>query len=242
MTAMSGSSAPSTFGRMRRSIFDSSPLFKYRIHGPDAEAFLAGVLARDVRTCPVGHGQYTAWLDDGGFVIEDGVVFRTATDDYLITCAEPNLAYFEDLAGRRRVEFEDVSETQAVLAIQGPKAREVLGCLTPAVADLPYFGQATSTIGGVPITISRTGYTGDLGYELWIPADRALAVWDAVTAAADGCKAAMEHPRHAAAPAPWDAWPVGWNQPTVRLLAASRSAARATSSSRTAAIESQRPW
>jgi aminomethyltransferase len=167
-------------------LFDSSPLFKYRIHGPDAEAFLAGVLARDVRTCPVGHGQYTAWLDDGGFVIEDGVVFRTAIDDYLMTCAEPNLAYFEDLAGRRRVQFEDVSETQAVLAIQGPKARDVLGCLTPAVAELPYFGLATSTVGGVPITISRTGYTGDLGYELWIPADRAVAVWDAVTDAAAG--------------------------------------------------------
>ena len=80
-------------------LFDSSPLFKYRIHGPDAEAFLAGVLARDIRTCPVGHGQYTAWLDDGGFVVEDGVIFRTGADDYLLTCAEPNLAYF---AGARR--------------------------------------------------------------------------------------------------------------------------------------------
>jgi len=161
-------------------LFDSSPLFKYRIHGPDAEAFLAGVLARDIRTCPVGHGQYTAWLDDGAFVIEDGVVFRTGPDDYLLTCAEPNLAYFEDLAGRRRVGFEDVSEAQAVLAIQGPKAREVLSCLTPAVADLPYFGLAEARIAGSAVTISRTGYTGDLGYELWVPADRAVAVWDAV--------------------------------------------------------------
>src|SRR6476469_4681325 len=96
-------------------LFDSSPLFKYRMSGPDAEAFLGGVLARDIRTCLVGHGQYTAWLDDGGFVVEDGVIFRTGPDDYLLSCAEPNLAYFEDLAGRRLVSFEDVSEDSAVL-------------------------------------------------------------------------------------------------------------------------------
>ena len=167
-------------------LFDSSPLYKYRIHGPDAEAFLAGVLARDIRTCAVGHGQYTTWLDDRGFVVEDGVVFRNGTDDYLVTCAEPNFAYFSDLIGRQRVTMEDVSEDSAVLAIQGPKSREILTCLTPAVADLPYFGLATATVAGTSITISRTGYTGDLGYELWIPADRALAVWDAVTEAAAG--------------------------------------------------------
>lgn len=167
-------------------LFDSSPLFKYRIHGPDAEAFLAGVLARDIRACAVGHGQYTAWLDDGGFVVEDGVVFRTAADDYLLTCAEPNFAYFRDLIGRRRVSIEDVSEASAVLAIQGPKSREILACLTPVVGDLPYFGLAPATVAGTSLTISRTGYTGDLGYELWIPAERALAVWDAVVGAAAG--------------------------------------------------------
>ena len=158
-------------------LFDSSPLFKYRIHGPDAEAFLGGVLARDIRTCPVGHGQYTAWLDDGGFVVEDGVIFRTAKDDYLLTCAEPNLAYFEDLAGGQRVDFEDVSEASAVLAVQGPKSREILACLAPGIEALPYFGLMDATVAGAPIRVSRTGYTGDLGYELWIPSDRALTVW-----------------------------------------------------------------
>src|SRR5260370_31441231 len=74
-------------------LFDSSPLYKYRIHGPDAEAFLAGVLARDIRTCAVRHGQYTTWLDGGGFVVEDGVGFRNGVDDYLLTSAEPDLAY-----------------------------------------------------------------------------------------------------------------------------------------------------
>jgi aminomethyltransferase len=167
-------------------LFDSSPLFKYRMSGPDAEAFLGGVLARDIRTCPVGHGQYTAWLDDGGFVVEDGVIFRTGHDDYLLTCAEPNLAYFEDLAGRRRVSFEDVSEDSAVLAVQGPKSREILACIAPGIEGLPYFGLMDATIAGAEVRISRTGYTGDLGYELWIPADRAVAVWDAIADAGAG--------------------------------------------------------
>jgi aminomethyltransferase len=167
-------------------LFDSSPLYKYRIRGPDAEAFLAGVLARDIRTCPVGHGQYTAWLDGEGFVVEDGVIFRTGADDYLLTCAEPNFAWFAGLIGRQRVSIEDVSDASAVLAIQGPKSREILTCLAPEVAALPYFGLTTATIGGTEVTVSRTGYTGDLGYEIWVPADKALAVWDAVTEASAG--------------------------------------------------------
>jgi aminomethyltransferase len=167
-------------------LFDSSPLFKYRIHGPDAEAFLGGVLARDIRACAVGHGQYTAWLDDGGFVVEDGVIFRNGPDDYLLTCAEPNLAWFEGLVGRHRVSFEDESEGTAVLAIQGPKSREILATLVPGIERVPYFGLCDSRLAGVPIRISRTGYTGDLGYELWIPADRALAVWDEVAEASAG--------------------------------------------------------
>jgi aminomethyltransferase len=167
-------------------LFDSSPLYKYRIHGPDAEAFLGGVLARDIRTCPVDHGQYTSWLDDGGFVVEDGVIFRKATDEYLLTSAEPNFAYFDGLIGRKRVTIEDVSEDSAVLAIQGPKSREILTCLAPEVATLPYFGLTEATIGGAPVTISRTGFTGDLGYEIWAPSEQALAVWDAVTEASAG--------------------------------------------------------
>jgi aminomethyltransferase len=167
-------------------IYDTSPLFKYRIHGPDAEAFLAGVLARDIRACAVGHGQYTAWLDGDGFVVEDGVIFRTAADEYLLSSAEPNFAWFDGLAGRQRVTIEDVSEDSAVLAIQGPKAREILACLAPEVAALPYFGLTGATIGGALVTVSRTGYTGDLGYEIWVPADQALAVWDAVGEASAG--------------------------------------------------------
>jgi aminomethyltransferase len=167
-------------------LFDSSPLYKYRIQGQDAEAFLAGVFARDIRKCAVGHGQYTAWLDDAGFVVEDGVIFRNGVADYLLTSAEPNFAYFDGLIGRMRVTIEDVSDALAVLAIQGPKSREILTCLAPEAASLPYFGLAAATIGDANVTISRTGFTGDLGYEIWAPAEQAIAVWDAVDEASAG--------------------------------------------------------
>lgn len=90
-------------------MFDSSPLHKYRIHGPDAERFLAGVLARNIRACPPGHAQYTIWCDDRGFVVEDGVILRHGPNKFLLTAAEPNLAYFEDLIGREDVTIEEVS-------------------------------------------------------------------------------------------------------------------------------------
>ena len=167
-------------------LFDSSPLYKYRIAGPDAERFLAGVLTRDIRRCDPGHAQYTAWCDDRGFVVEDGVVLRLDRDEFLLTAAEPNLAYFGGLVGRLDATIEDVSDAWAVLAVQGPRSRDILAPLTSVVGDLPYFGVARTTIAKVPILVSRTGYTGDLGFELWIPAADALQVWDAVWAASRG--------------------------------------------------------
>jgi aminomethyltransferase len=167
-------------------LFDSSPLYKYRITGADAERFLAGVLVRDIRDCAPGHAQYTAWCDDRGFLIEDGVVLRHGPEDFLLTAAEPNLAYFEGLTGRLDVGIEEVSDDWAVLAIQGPRARALLGTLTPDIATLPYFGLTPTKIAKVPVTVSRTGYTGDLGYEVWVPATDALKVWDAVWATSRG--------------------------------------------------------
>jgi len=167
-------------------LFDSSPLYKYRIQGPDAERFLAGVLVRDIRRCAPGHAQYTAWCDDRGFVVEDGVVLRLARDEFLLTAAEPNLAYFTGLAGRLDVGIEEVSEDWAVLAVQGPRSRDILAPLTPVVTDLPYFGVAATKIANVPVHLSRTGYTGDLGFELWIPSTDGLTVWDAVWDASRG--------------------------------------------------------
>ncbi len=167
-------------------IFDSSPLYKYRVVGPDAEKFLGGVLTRDVRTCRPGQAQYTIWCDDRGYVNEDGVVFRHSSDDFLLTAAEPNLAYFRNLIGRDRVEITDVTYDIAVLAVQGPNSRAVLAQLTPDVDRLGFFDHTPTKIGDVAVTISRTGFTGDLGYEIYADATDAPAVWDAVTEAGAG--------------------------------------------------------
>jgi aminomethyltransferase len=167
-------------------IFDTSPLFKYRIAGRDAERFLAGILARDIRACAPNHAQYTTWLDDRGFVFEDGVIQRRGPDEYLLTSAEPNLAYFADRVGRLQVVVEDVSLDIGALAIQGPRSRPVLVRLVPTVAEVPFFGITTGEIGGVPVTVTRTGYTGDLGYEVWMASSDALTVWDALWDSFDG--------------------------------------------------------
>ena len=168
-------------------IFDSSPLYKYRIHGRDAERYLSGVLARDIRSCVPGNAQYTAWCDDRGFVVEDGVILRPQADEFLLTAAEPNLAYFEDLIGRRdQVAIEEVSDDYGILAVQGPRSRDLLAALVPGVATIPFFGLTSGKIAGSPVTVSRTGYSGDLGYEIWVRSGDALKVWDALWASVSG--------------------------------------------------------
>ncbi|MDW3215156.1 MAG: aminomethyltransferase family protein [Ilumatobacteraceae bacterium] len=164
-------------------IFDSSPLYKYRIVGRDAERFLAGVLTRDIRTCRPGQAQYTIWCDDRGYVNEDGVVFRHGADEFLLTAAEPNLAYFRNLVGGLSVEITEVTYDHATLAIQGPNSRAILSQLTPEVEHLAFFDHVPAELGDVAVNISRTGFTGDLGYEIFCDAADANAVWDAVTEA-----------------------------------------------------------
>jgi len=168
-------------------LFDVSPLYKYRFAGRGAERFLAGVMARDPRTLRPGDAHYALWCDDRGFLIEDGVLMRHAADEFTLTAAEPNLAYFADLAGSRDdVRIEDVSDEWAVLAVQGPRSRALLSSLDPAVGRLAYFGHCPARIGGHDVRVSRTGYTGDLGFEVWCRAGDALGVWDAVWAASRG--------------------------------------------------------
>jgi aminomethyltransferase len=161
-------------------VFDSSPLYKYRIAGPDAERFLAGVLARDIRTCRPGQAQYTIWCDERGFLNEDGVVFRHSADEFLLTAAEPNLAYFQNLLGHDRVEIDDVSHRYGSLAIQGPRAHAVLAQIAPEISSLGYFDHTPAKLGNTSVTISRTGFTGDLGYEVFCDPADANDVWDAV--------------------------------------------------------------
>jgi aminomethyltransferase len=165
--------------------FDTSPLNKYWIRGRDAERFLSGVFARDIRTCRPGRAQYTIWCDDRGHVLEDGVVFRHSSDEFLLTAAQPNAGYLSSLIGKLDVEVLDVSTQWASLAVQGPKSREILATLAPEVLDLSFFALTPAKVAGVPVTISRTGFTGDLGFELVIPADSALTVLDALIAAGE---------------------------------------------------------
>ena len=168
-------------------IFDTSPLFKYRFSGPGAEAYLASVLARDPRALQPGEAQYTIWCDDRGFLVEDGVVLRHGADEFVLTAAEPNLAWFEGLVRPRdQVTIEDVSDDWAVLSIQGPRALRVLGSLDNGIEGLAYFAHREAKIGGRKVRVSRTGYTGDLGYEVWCRASDALPVWDAIWAASEG--------------------------------------------------------
>ena len=159
-------------------VFDSSPMYKYRIVGPDAERYLGGVLARDVRRCRPGQAQYTIWCDDRGFVNEDGIVFRHSPDEFFLTAAEPNLSYFQNLIGFDKVEVEEVTEHWGSLAVQGPRAHAILSQLAPEVTGLGFFDHTPAKIGDVPVWISRTGFTGDLGYEVFCDAGDANTVWD----------------------------------------------------------------
>lgn len=157
-------------------VFDTSPLFKYRIAGADAVRLLETVMVRDINRCKVGGAQYTCWCDPQGFVLQDGVVMRLTEDEFWLTAAEPSLHYFLSVAekmGLTGVSVEDITDAYGVLAVQGPHSLSALARLTDTAEALPYFELATTRIDGCEVVVSRTGYTGDLGYELWIPAKHA---------------------------------------------------------------------
>jgi aminomethyltransferase len=167
-------------------LLDISPLCKYQITGPDALRFLNRLVTRDVSKCPIGGMLYTPWCNSQGQVIDDGTIAHLGADRYRLTSAEPNLRWLQDNAIGMDVQIEDVAEQIGALALQGPTARQLLMTLTDApLADLKYYGFVDTAIAGTPVMISRTGYTGDLGYELWLSADPASTerVWQALTTA-----------------------------------------------------------
>ncbi len=167
--------------REQAAAIDVSPLFKYEISGPDAPRLVDRVMTRDVSKLAVDQVFYTPWCDERGKVIDDGTVTRLAPDRFRWTSAEPSYRWFALNAHRLDVELRDVTEELAALAIQGPRSRDVLEAATGrSFADLRYFRRRPAEIAGVEVDVTRTGYTGDLGYELWIPAGAALEVWDAV--------------------------------------------------------------
>jgi aminomethyltransferase len=171
--------------RNAAALIDVSPLYKYHLTGPDAERLLNRVVTRDVARCAVGQVMYTPWCDEDGALIDDGTITRLGPQSFRLTAADPTWRWLADCGYGLDVEIEDVSEQLAALALQGPLSRNILTTLAPSAGmqSLRYFRSVPATPAGVPVTITRTGYTGDLGYELWIPAERAGAVWDALMAA-----------------------------------------------------------
>ena len=170
--------------REAAAVIDVSPLYKYRITGADAIRLADRVMTRDATKLKVGQVFYTPWCDEHGKVIDDGTVARVGEHELRWTAADPQYRWLTLNAAGLDVQIEDVSEALAALALQGPYSRAVLEAATAeAFEDLGYFRRRAGRIGGVDIDVSRTGYTGDLGYELWIPAESAPDVWDAIFAA-----------------------------------------------------------
>ena len=168
--------------RNAAALIDISPLFKYRLSGPDATRLVDRIITRDMRKVSVGQVIYTPWCDENGKVIDDGTVSRLEENIYRWTAADPSLRWFTQNAAGMDVQLEDISESVAALALQGPTSGRLLRSLVKAadIENLKYFRVTTATIADVPVEISRTGYTGDLGYEIWVPSEQALRVWDAL--------------------------------------------------------------
>jgi aminomethyltransferase len=165
-------------------LIDISPLYKYRVSGPDALRLVNRVITRDASRMAVGQVFYTPWCDDDGKVIDDGTVTRVSDQVFRWTAADPNLRWLTENSSGLNVQIEDISETVAALALQGPTSARLLREICDAdLSSLKYFRATSGQIAGVPVDVSRTGYTGDLGYEIWMPWDKALQVWDAIAAA-----------------------------------------------------------
>jgi len=167
--------------RNASALIDVSPLFKYLIRGRDAVKLVDRVITRDASKLAIGQVFYTPWCDEHGKVIDDGTVTRLDEDTFRWTAADPSLRWLSQNAIGLDVAIEDISEQVAALALQGPTSGKLLDAVADAdIKSLKYFRMTRGAIAGVPVDISRTGYTGDLGYEIWMPWDRATAVWDAL--------------------------------------------------------------
>jgi aminomethyltransferase len=167
--------------RNSAALLDISPLYKYIITGRDAAKLLDRVITRDVAKMSPGQVYYTPWCDSAGKVIDDGTVARLDESRYRMTAADPNYRWLSENAFGMNVKIEDVSDATAALALQGPLSRTILEKLCERdLSGLKYFRLMTATARGIPVTISRTGYTGDLGYEIWVEASKAVQLWDAL--------------------------------------------------------------
>ena len=165
--------------RNSAALIDISPLFKYRVIGRDATKLVNRVIARDINKVVVDQVIYCCWCDPEGKVIDDGTITRLGENHYRWTAADPSLRWFKQNSLGLDVQIEDISEKLAALALQGPTSGRLLHAVADAdIAKLKYFRVTHGKIAGVPVDISRTGYTGDLGYEIWLPWMDAVKVFD----------------------------------------------------------------
>jgi aminomethyltransferase len=167
--------------RNAAAMIDVSPLYKYIVSGKDATKFVNRVITRDITRVAAGQAIYCCWCDEQGKVIDDGTISRLGENLYRWTAADPSMRWFHQNALGLDVKIEDISGQVAALAIQGPTSGRLLQQITGSdIVNLRYFRLTHGKIAGVDVDISRTGYTGDLGYEIWIPWSEAPKVWDAL--------------------------------------------------------------
>jgi len=165
--------------RTKAALLDITPLYKYLIQGPDTQRFLDRLVTRNINICKVGQVMYTPWCDESGKVIDDGTVQRLSEHKFRITSAEPNLEWLEYNAAGMDLIISDDSVNTAALAIQGPNSRDILNTVSSdSLNSLKFFWMMETQFGDIPVSISRTGYTGDLGFEIWMNPNDALFIWD----------------------------------------------------------------
>ncbi len=173
--------------REAAALIDVSPLFKYELSGPDAARLIDRVITRDATRLMVNQVYYTPWCDEGGKVIDDGTITRLDDDRFRWTAADPTLRWILLNAHGLDVDVRETTEATAAVALQGPRARDVLEAVTDQpFDDLRYFRHRAARVGKIAIDVTRTGYTGDLGYELWADASKAVQLWDALMRAGAG--------------------------------------------------------
>ena len=170
--------------RNQASLYDVSPMCKYRIEGPDAERFANRLVTRDVTRLAPNRVAYVVWCNDAGRVIDDGTLFRLGPAEFMLCAQEHHLAWLLDSAAGLQVTIAEVTEALCGLALQGPTSCAVLKRLgLGGIELLRPFAIAAFRVDGIALTVSRTGFTGDLGYELWLDPGDALTLWDRLAVA-----------------------------------------------------------
>lgn len=167
--------------------YDICPMQKYYVEGPDAEAMLNRMVTRDIARLKKNRVTYVCWCTDEGRIVDDGTIFKLGPEKFMLTCGSPSTAWLKKSSfGFDDLTITDMTDDIAALSFQGPTTCEVLKVMgLEGIETLKPFGIRHFPFAGDTLQVSRTGFTGDLGYELWIAPDKALALWDALYAAGD---------------------------------------------------------